>query len=255
MRAVLLAVMLALAGCQVILGIDDPKPAGDDVADDDIADDDGVPIDAPPIDAVPIDGPPAACNILDPTSCGAGMACDYEPSSSTIDCRTDGGGALLTSCGAPTDCGAVATCYGAVCRSYCASDGDCAAPQDHCHDVQHPSGFMVCDSRCDWVASGDGGCGPGLHCTFGTIGDGTGFELTTLCVPGAGGTVSAGGACTASEECVPGTLCLNDGTGQRCMQLCDANGCGGAMVCTPLSTDGQNALTTHGTTIGVCTNS
>jgi hypothetical protein len=253
MRAVLLAALLALAGCQVILGIDDPKPAG---ADDDIADDD-TPIDAdpgaidgPPIDANLIDGPPASCTLLDANSCGAGMACDFNPDTVMIECRTDGGDPPLSPCSAPTDCGPVATCHDGACRTYCDDDNDCPAPQDHCHALQHPSGQTLCDSRCDWTSSADGLCGDGFHCRLVQIG--TTFEMSSECIGGAGGSTPVGSTCSTNEECVNGSICLNNGTVSQCYQLCDPAGVVVCSGCTPVSNDGVNTYTVHGATVSVC---
>jgi hypothetical protein len=255
MRAVLLVATLALAGCQVILGIDDPKPADDDIGDDDVPiDADPTAIDGASIDAVPIDGPPAQCTLLDPNSCGAGMACDFNAGNSTIECRDESGAAPMSACSMPQECGALATCYHGVCRTYCSVDADCTAPQDHCHDLQHPSGQTMCDSRCDWTSTADGGCGDGFFCRFAAIGDGTGNEMSAECALGPGGTTPIGGTCASQDACVPGSACVNAGQGFQCFQLCDTSTttCPGSQLCAPLGTSAP--LTVHGAEVGVCAN-
>jgi hypothetical protein len=252
MRALLLAALAALAGCQVILGIDDPKPAGADDDDDDVA------IDASPIDGPPIDTPPPACDIFDPDACGAGMACDYIADTSTIDCRASAGAGALGACTTAPECGPVSTCQAGACRTYCNVDGDCTSAQNHCHDFQHPSGVKICDSMCDWTANDDGGCGAGYLCKLGQVGDGTGTDAAAICVPGTPGTVSAGGECTAHEDCVGGTACTSDGVDpvNRCYQFCKANApnCTAPQVCEPLGNGGSEPLVIHGDTFGICFN-
>lgn len=82
-------------------------------------------------------------------------------------------------------------------------------------------------------------CGAGTACRAGAMG------APTACAMTAASTVPEGGTCTASNQCVGGTACLDFGSGLRCSRLCpmgSIGACGPSAVCTGTITGGDACI-------------
>jgi MYXO-CTERM domain-containing protein len=112
------------------------------------------------------------------------------------------------------------------------ADEGCLALGETCPDAAHctsghceaTSAGMICTTSCDATRSQ---CDTDFHCEHST-------GCTGFCVPGAGGTVGIGGACTSDGQCEAGG-CIDPGDGrQRCLPLCygDTGQCASGEVCT-----------------------
>jgi predicted small lipoprotein YifL len=111
-----------------------------------------------------------------------------------------------------------------ACRRFCYRDGDCGEGQ-LCFGSVELDGTVerprVCEDTCDLLVQD---CPAGRACYPGPLAPG--------CYPA--GTMAVGGACTWSDECVPGAACTAQGS---CVALCGTDGshpCAQGS-CTPLS--------------------
>ncbi len=141
--------------------------------------------------------------------------------------------------------------FGPLCEYTCATSADCPDPITTC-----TSGFCITngcgtgtngsyDGVCSASAPGanDGTCNPVDQAAYDQAANG-------FCI--AGGTVAVGGACNlvarcgASEACVPGALCIPNGSGGVCITPCNpsnANSCSGGQYCYAfLESNGDGSL-------------
>ena len=199
----------------------------------------------------PNEGP---CDISDPGSCGAGMACQFTRASEGAPIMTgcfpagtgtDGAACdpMMTQCAEGFGCSQFET----LCRRFCCSNADCnpAATGQICNifDDTGPAGRMagICllPDSCNPV---DGsGCDAGESCYV------NGAE--NLC--STTGTVATGESC-ASARCLPGNVCLNPAM-PTCSKLCDLT-MDGAGCATGEACNGRIGLESGGqrTDVGYC---
>jgi len=178
-------------------------------------------------------GPTGECDVTDPTSCGAGMACLINGSS------MDG---FMTICGAAGVGGQGAACTpgmagqcqegfqcdsgSSTCQAFCCDSTDCS-PGDFCSLISRADvGFCQTPVDCDLIAQTGcpdmQGCYPsggGLAC----FDEGTGAE---------------GESCMFTNECLPGFGCLGSASESFCREFCDmmaTDPCPTGFTCQPIT--------------------
>ncbi len=184
MRAAILALGVALGGCQLIAGIEDP--VGD------------------------------ACSPFDIDTCDITDTCDGDPDVGRLTCRMEGTVPAGGLCFERDDCAGPLSCVDGVCRTFCPVYGEaCAGPEAEC--LRDWFGLNVCDSACDVLDNT--GCSTDTECVISTNGNGVPIAL---CVPfGYFGAVAPGDPCTFLSECTPGYACFDpEGNGGTCTPLC-----------------------------------
>jgi hypothetical protein len=174
----------------------------------------------------------AACRLIPPQcGCGAGEGC-YIPVSTPV-CLPAGSAVDGASCAMDNDCRAGSVCItGLATGTECASLCDPAAPASCETGVCIPGGLPGiggCMVACDPVAQT--GCGARGCYLLQNAGE---PPFVTVCgtLPGTG---RAGSACTFTDECAAGLVCVDDGTSSACRPLCDVatgRGCTGG-TCEP----------------------
>ena len=169
------------------------------------------------------------CNLIDPTSCGTGMACVFSGSSTTswtTQCIMAGVGGQGDTCTMQGQCqeGFVCTNRG-ICQKVCCATPDCDTG-DFCGNIAGlNAGTCATPIDCDLVAQT--GC--------------EGFPGTG-CYPGAGGldcigagTLNEGEVCMFTNDCMPGMGCLGPmGGPSNCRRWCDmsaADPCPAGFTC------------------------
>jgi len=181
-------------------------------------------------------GPAGECNALDPTSCGAGMACQINGSSAmgfmTV-CGAAGVGGQGAACDPtmPGQCQEGFQCDSgsSTCQRFCCDNTDCAAnPGDFCGGIAGADlGFCQTPADCDLIAQ-------------------TGCAAMQGCYPSAGGLaclgagdVGEGGMCEFTNSCMPGMGCLGTSmTDSFCRRFCDmaaAEPCPTGFTCNPIT--------------------
>lgn len=160
-------------------------------------------------------GPTGACNALEASSCGAGMACVISGSSATMwetVCIMAGAGTQGSACD-PTmqgQCAEGFQCNDNVCQELCCDTSDCN-PGDFCGLVAGADlGFCSTPDDCDLLAQT--GCGMGQGCYPSSGG------LSCL----GAGDLAEGAACMFTNDCLPGFGCLGPtGGAAACRAWCD----------------------------------
>ena len=182
-----------------------------------------------------------ACG-LDLATCSASEGC--YPTATGAFCKPAGSTPEDGSCTMQNDCETGYGCIdrqvgpaGSFCTELCdTANGFNCSSGGPCSAISGASGFGACEydpcNPLDVLT-----CDPLLACYPTSAGP--------LCLDA--GTTGVGGTCSTHTDCVAGTWCVNPGTGDICMLLCDpANGnadCSAGQSCFPLSSD---------PTIGVC---
>lgn len=181
------------------------------------------------------------CDDTSQTSCGIGNAC-------RMACLGTGFGATICGpagakpagdlCGENADCVAGTACIDVecpagsnvfFCEKYCKVDADCGANGQCtpflCNGAD--SVFGVCRSQCDPMASGNGGCAPGLSCVL-LSGDVTDCD----CLAG-GPNHGDGQSCTTLLDCAPGSVCFRHNGALGCRAVCRilGNDCPAGYTC------------------------
>lgn len=278
MRALGLAIAAsALAGCSLILGIDDvvldPRGGGEDLADAG-ADPDG-------------GGEALQCDPVAQTGCGAGEKCGpvLQPDGMTFrtDCAVEGPVAEGEACNPPPgagqsdDCQAGSMCFFGVCRKNCAPGPDGCAGAFACGtisgiytDVNPIAG--VCSPLCDPVEqtcedadhacylntmSGDGVCTGivnggatqgfdcGMQCFLNTCAEGYGVLVGSTCAFYCSPVDTHTGNQAEASGSATGVNCASSFAGAR------PDGPGAAFQCRFIETFAQNASAV-GPGAGVC---
>jgi len=154
-------------------------------------------------------------------------------------------------------CAAGYTCVGGnpySCEKYCTATSQCIAPRGQCviqlTDGTNPiPGAVVCSSNCDPSAATNALCPTNWSCDlFTSMYNATNYNIVD-CRPN--GTAGVNAACSTTVACAAGLTCVNNGTSNVCMTICNktANtGCSGGKTCTGFAT----AFTVGGTEYGVC---
>jgi hypothetical protein len=198
MRAIVLAAILAQAGCAQILGIDDPR--GD------------------------------ACSPFEVSTCAITDTCDVSEETGVLECRPEGGLDAYQPCETAGDsCSGAKTCLAGLCRRFCDENHGCTQPGDAaCTWFVSPTS-RVCDADCN-VLDG-GGCAAAQECILDY--DTTGGDLLALCVPqGYLGSLPQGELCEFLGHCAPGLVCdVITGGDNRCHPLCTVGGADCAGTC------------------------
>jgi hypothetical protein len=187
-----------------------------------------------------------ACDISEPTSCGAGMAClltDDGADGVTTACFAAGTGVDGTACDPAATTNACAegfTCSQSehVCRHWCCGDADCNTPTPTgqlCNisagtgPEGHEVGVCVQSDDCDLVAQT--GCEAGEECNVFTAG-------TTICDTPTADAANEGEPCEFRNDCVAGHACIGSGTEFVCRAYCDmsaATPCPDTFACAGLT--------------------
>jgi|GEM_PF-5036806 hypothetical protein len=189
----------------------------------------------------------AVCRPVPPQcGCSVGEGC-YLPSGTPV-CLPAGSAPDGADCAADNDCLAGSVCItGLVTGNQCGRLCDPAAPATCSTGVCIPSGLPgigACMIGCDPVAQT--GCGARGCYLLQNTGD---TPFVTACGRLAG-TGRDGAACTVTQECAAGFVCLDDGTASACRPLCDlatGRGCT-AGTCNP----GTSPLRAGATEYGGC---
>jgi hypothetical protein len=189
-------------------------------------------------------GPP--CDPVNPTSCNGGtcylscapgqpvagmctMAGTKNPGelcARNEDCLP-GSQCFAFSCGAGKE--AVKTCLRFCKDSSVCGAGQCTTPLP-CDDK--PTAFKACSQACNPVGPATTGCAAGLHCFV--FAD----EIPDCDCAGATHVKSEGDACTTSEECKPGNICVSMAGTKVCRPVCRLDAmpatCAAGKTCTKL---------------------
>ena len=200
----------------------------------------------------------ASCTLLPQSGCsGATPACDLTAADDgTVACRAvTEPGTSVDYCADDTACAVGYTCTHDSnaadmpwCARFCDHDTDCSGTGSRCviglvGAQDQPLGVDVCSDACDLVAQT--GCPSSMAC----YGYGSAAGDYTDCVyPG---TIALGSACTNMEDCVSGTVCVDDGTTTTCEQYClvgDDTTCPTDETCTEFTVP----LTIGANDYGVC---
>lgn len=212
MRAALLGGLL-LAGCQSLVGIEDP-----------------------------IGG---ECTLLASGECGEGNMCDFDYDLDRTACRPIGMIDYGQPCGGQDDCAEGTSCAEGLCRTLCTESIGCTQA-DEAECLWSKGSAYVCDNSCDVFTLGS--CRPDFECEIEYNYNGL---LASACVPtGWFGDAEQGEDCFDLTGCVESLGCIDldeDGTGV-CMPLCEigTNDCPAGASCD------FELGTLHGTTVGVC---
>jgi hypothetical protein len=210
-----------------------PDAAGHEPADAAISTD-GTAVGEVDASVPPPDASAPACVLVPQAGCsGATPACDL---TTGIDpgCRAvTKQGTSNDHCTLATDCKAGFTCIhdtepsdAPFCSRFCLHDGDCTGTGSRCvdgldDDNGKPIGVTVCSNACD--PFGQTGCPSGMGC----IGvDDAGGDFTD-CIYMAG--KPDGSACTTTNECLAGSVCVDDAGTATCEPYCHVNN---AATCT-----------------------
>jgi hypothetical protein len=178
----------------------------------------------------PTDGgaPVSMCEPTAAATCGAGKTC-------YVDCRPGGVGVGMCTasgskkqgeaCTKNEECEPGSQCFQfpcagdpkpRICMHFCKSDNDCnggrCSREVPCEDKQ--TGFRVCTQSCDPRGTGVVGCAAGLTC-FIFKGEVTSCDCRSSKRVGADGE-----ACTDTEDCQPGLLCVGMGGSRLCRPIC-----------------------------------
>jgi hypothetical protein len=188
-------------------------------------------------------GPP--CDPVSPTACNGGtcyLACrKNEPPVGM--CTMAGAKNPGELCAGNEDCVPGAQCFhfscgaGAptvdTCLRFCKDDGMCGAgkcatpiPCD-----EQPTSFKACSQACNPVGEAQQGCAAGLKC-FVFQG-----EVPDCDCAGTRHVTPAGVACSSSEECLPGLLCVSMAGSKSCRPVCRLDApstCAAGQTCTKL---------------------
>jgi hypothetical protein len=196
-----------------------------------------------------------ACTLLPQAGCSGGTpACDLTAAEDgKTECRAvTSAGTSDSRCAVATACSAGYSCVGelgvdSTCMKFCADDTGCSGLGSRCayaleSDGGDPLGIKVCSNACDVYLQT--GCPSGMGCN---VYDSANGDFTDC---GVMGTKSVGSTCSASTECSPGALCVNDGT-SRCRYYCKlgvSGSCPTSQTCSAFSA----ALTIGSTSYGFC---
>jgi len=196
-----------------------------------------------------------ACSMIPQGGCGgATPACDLTAAEDgTTSCRAVTASGIADSrCSALTACAPGYSCVGdlavdASCMQFCTTDAGCAGTGSRCAftlvaDNGTSLGIKVCSNACDVYAQT--GCPSGLGC----VGfDRTGGDFTDCLLMGSR---QDGDYCSSTFECLPGSLCVNDG-GARCHAYCKmgvSGTCAFGETCTAFA----SSLVIGGISYGFC---
>src|SRR6185436_2059528 len=205
---------------------------------------DGGPSGSSPDGGVEADaGPP--CDPVSPTACNGGtcfLACrkNEPPAGMCTMAGTKNPGEL---CARNEECQPGSQCFdfscGAgkpsikTCLRFCKDDGMCGAGKCAtpipCEG--QPTTFKACSQACNPVGEAQQGCAPGLNCF---IFQG---EVPDCDCAGAMHVKGEAAACTSSEECRPGLLCVSMAGNKTCRPVCRLDApatCAAGQMCTKL---------------------
>ena len=194
-----------------------------------------------------------ACVLVPQSGCATGGACDIaDDTTGETGCRDiTVMGTSDSRCADDTECSAGFTCVSdktlSYCMRFCAAEGDCPGTNSRCaFNLTNSSGTQlgvkVCSNSCSVLAQT--GCPSGTGC----IGIESSAGDFTDCRKMEG--QLDGQTCTSSTECLPGSVCVSDGSGKTCREYCDTADviCSSGEVCTAFSTP----LVISGITLGAC---
>jgi hypothetical protein len=187
----------------------------------------------------------SVCEPTMPASCGPGRTCFVGCVGGTTPagmCTTAGAKMAGELCMRNEDCVAGTQCFtlgcGAatppkVCLKFCDADTQCGAGK--CNTsipcMTQPTRYKVCSQACDPVGAATSGCAAGLSC-FVFAG-----EVPDCDCIGPTRTGDNGAACTDSQQCKPGLICVTMGGAKACRPLCRLSApttCAAGTTCTKL---------------------
>jgi len=191
------------------------------------------------------------CDIVAQTGCGSGEKCQPGPPDMANLCVSDGTKAIGQLCGPGSDdCVHGSVCIqenkaGTVdqCRGACNSDTDCkqgaaggvASNTPHCIVTLSSGSLTLCTVPCQPVTKvGATGCATGLGCESFAYApnpaDMAALAQASDCT--SMGTGGDGTSCTTNgnADCMTGFTCVNNGTAQKCRQVCRAGTSGDCTV-------------------------
>lgn len=195
-----------------------------------------------------------ACGLVPQSGCAANQACDLAAiEDGSTACRAvTVQGTADSRCNVETACSAGFTCVEdtatvSYCMKFCNTTNDCGTGSRCAFGLTNSSGdplnVKVCSNNCNILAQS--GCPTGTGCIGlqATAGDFTDCRVM--------GNKLDGQACVSTTECLPGSLCVQDGSTATCREYCNtagANTCGSGWSCIGFS----DPLTIGGTTFGAC---
>jgi len=196
----------------------------------------------------------SACVLVPQGGCAAGDACDIaDETTGDTGCRdVTKTGTSDSRCAAATECDVGFTCVSddtvSYCMRFCADEGDCPGTSSRCaFNLTNSSGMTlgvkVCSNSCTVLAQ------TGCPSNTGCIGIENGSSDFTDCRKMDG--KLDGDTCVTTTDCLPGSVCVDDGLGKACHEYCDVNDdliCSGSEICTDFATP----LVISGITLGFC---
>jgi len=197
---------------------------------------------------------PAACALVPQAGCMAGDACDIaDDTTGDTGCRdVTKTGTSDSRCAASTECDAGFTCVTddtvSYCMRFCAGEGDCPGTNSRCaftltNDQGTSLNVKVCSNSCSVLSQT--GCPTGTGCIGLENSNGDFTDCRKM-----DGKLD-GDTCVSSTECLPGSVCVSDGSAKTCREYCDVDNdltCLSSEICTGFSTP----LVISGITLGAC---
>jgi len=169
------------------------------------------------------------CKLVSPQcGCGAGQACTMDPDGNRS-CATAGSSSTGSACSAIADCQGGNTCIGlnstvGGCHRFCDTDSDCGGqPGALCIlGLEDSTGASLTETVCTLGCepASQTGCPAGSWCFLGQESTGAMRDLSH-CSGDPLGPGTQGAFCATQDDCAPGYLCLDPGTGSNeCLHLC-----------------------------------
>lgn len=224
------AVVVGLAACNAILGIDEPyrrMDGGLDAGSGDARRPPEPPDSPPPEDrdaGLPVDDCVRAeggvCGLVPQCGCKNGQTCDAKDLSGKVECVVAGTGGIGSLCAGTSACQLGLTCALGACRPYCALSATTCARTDGgaCTVLRNGETsapvFAVCRVACDPrdplacgapTAAGANGCAPD---------DDGGTDCSKA------GSLSIDEPCSKLPDCKPGLVCVRLASGDACKSWC-----------------------------------
>lgn len=184
--------------------------------------------------------PSNMCGVIPQCGCTLAETCDVVDTSGNVECIMAGKAAMGAACLATAGCAVGLTCVYGTCHALCGNPGSActAAKTGACIQIAQAGvaipNLSVCRVACDLRD---------LSACGATTAAGTGVcqvddNGATDCA--AGGTKTAGQACSPTDDCGPGTVCTVTGTATAgtCKKWCrvGTTDCGGTTACSGFGT-------------------
>jgi len=225
-------VLLAVPGCNAVLGIDPPAAVdGGDAASTDGGSDTALPdagTDASGACTLPSLGP---CKVLPQSGCSGDENCEITSLAGLASCTAATATPVYGNCTSYGQCPKGTECIGQACKPFCCDGNDCLGGVRTCEQITNGSmdvpGLRVCSAGCDPINPSTI-CGPGVAC-YPQPWNGKGVDHGD-CFGGAGTDIGPG-SCTLNS-CAPGYYCQKTGECAKWCRLAIASDCTGGKTCT-----------------------